>query len=75
MVKACILIKAVPVKGKRIVDELNKIEGIAKAFMVYGRADIVVFTEAKVYEDVLRIVDKIHTIDGVRSTETLVEAW
>lgn len=75
MVKACVLIKAVPVKGKRIVEELNKIEGILRAFMVYGRADIVVLAETKGYEEVLRIVDKIHTIDGVRSTETLVEAW
>ncbi len=75
MVKACVLIKAVPIKGKRIMDELNKIEGVVRTFMVYGRADIVVLAETKEYEEVLRMVDKIHTIDGVRSTETLVEAW
>lgn len=75
MMKACVLVKVVPVKGKRIMDELNKIEGVVRTFMVYGRADIVVLVETKGYEEVLRIVNKTHTIDGVRSTETLVEAW
>jgi DNA-binding Lrp family transcriptional regulator len=75
MTKACILVKAVPVKGKKIVEEVSKIIGVKKAFSAYGRADIVVLVEAKEYEEILKIVDKIHSLDGVRSTETLTEAW
>jgi len=75
MTKACILVKAVPVKGKKILEEVGKVDGVKKAFMAYGRADIVVLVEAKEYEKVLEVVDKIHAIDGVRSTETLTEAW
>jgi DNA-binding Lrp family transcriptional regulator len=75
MTKACILVKAVPVKGKKIVEEVSKISCVKKAFSAYGRADIVVLVEAKEYEEILKIVDKIHSLDGVRSTETLTEAW
>jgi hypothetical protein len=32
MTKACILVKAVPVKGKKIVEEVSKISGVKKAF-------------------------------------------
>ena len=75
MVKACLLVKTTPVKAERVVDAAKKFKGVKKAFMAYGRADVVIFVDVKKYEDVLNITAKVHAIDGVRSTETLIEAW
>jgi len=75
MIKACLLVKTVPVKGTIIEDEVTKMSGVKKAFQTYGRADMVIFVEAKDFDDVLDVIAKVHLVDGVRSTETLVEAW
>jgi DNA-binding Lrp family transcriptional regulator len=75
MMKACLLVKTVPVKGASIEEEVNKIREVKKAFQTYGRADMVILVEARSFDDILDIIAKVHLIDGVRSTETLVEAW
>jgi nitrate reductase NapAB chaperone NapD len=75
MLKACLLVKTVPVKGNAIQEEVSKIRGVKKVFQTYGRADMVVFIEANDFDDVLDIIARIHLLDGVRSTETLLEAW
>jgi nitrate reductase NapAB chaperone NapD len=75
MIKACLLVKTVPVKGAVIEEEVKKIRGIKKAFQTYGRADMVIFIEANDFDDVLDIIARVHLLDGIRSTETLVEAW
>jgi DNA-binding Lrp family transcriptional regulator len=75
MVKACLLVKTTPVKGPMVLEEVNKLKGVKKAFLVYGRADMIVLVDAKEYEDVLKVISKVHSMDGVRSTETLTEAW
>ncbi|MGQ9782032.1 MAG: Lrp/AsnC ligand binding domain-containing protein [Nitrososphaeria archaeon] len=75
MMKACLLVKTVPVKGVAIEEEVSKIREVKKAFQTYGRADMVVLVEARSFDDILDIIAKVHLIDGVRSTETLVEAW
>jgi nitrate reductase NapAB chaperone NapD len=75
MIKACLLVKTVPVKGAAIEEEVKKIRGIKKAFQTYGRADMVIFIEANDFDDVLDIIARVHLLDGIRSTETLVEAW
>lgn len=74
MVKACILMKVVPVRLTKVLDTLKSIGEVVKCYPVYGRFDIVCFIEAKSNEEIAEISAKINRIDGVRSTETLVEA-
>jgi DNA-binding Lrp family transcriptional regulator len=74
MLNACILLKAVSTKAEAILEEIKKIDGVRKAYLTYGRFDIVAFLEAKDYADLRKITTAINSIVGVRSTETLVEA-
>lgn len=74
MVRACILMKVIPIRLTKVLETLRGMSGVAKCYPVYGRFDIVCFVEAESNEDVARISAEINRIDGVRSTETLVEA-
>jgi DNA-binding Lrp family transcriptional regulator len=70
----CILIKTVPVKVYNIVDQLKKINEVKKCYITYGRFDIAAFAEVMAYEKARRLSAKVNELEGVRSTETLVEA-
>ncbi|MEM1538161.1 MAG: Lrp/AsnC ligand binding domain-containing protein [Candidatus Nezhaarchaeales archaeon] len=74
MVKACIAIKAVPTKVDSILKELNGLKEVKKAYNVYGRFDIVALIEAADNRAIAELSGKINSMDGVRSTETFVEA-
>lgn len=69
----CILLKTVPTKIYSIVDAIKKIDGVKKCYITYGRFDVVAFIEVSNYDEVRVISTKINELDGVRSTETLVE--
>ncbi|MCX8191173.1 MAG: Lrp/AsnC ligand binding domain-containing protein [Nitrososphaerales archaeon] len=70
----CILIKTVPTKIYNIVDEVKKIKEVKQCYMTYGRFDVVAFIEVSNYDDVRKVSTSINTLEGIRSTETLVEA-
>lgn len=74
MLNACILLKVVPTKAETILDTVRKVRGVRKAYLTYGRFDIVVFLEAEDYTELRKATTEINGINGVRSTETLVEA-
>lgn len=74
MLNACILIKVVPTKADAVLEAVKKVSGVRKAYFTYGRFDIVVFLEAEDYAELRRATTIINGINGVRSTETLVEA-
>jgi DNA-binding Lrp family transcriptional regulator len=78
MVRGLVLIKttakAVSLRFPNIVDEAKKISGVTDAFPVFGRFDVVVFIDAKDFEDLKNVALKINAIPGVKSTETLPEA-
>jgi len=74
LVKACVLIKAVPTKMDSILSQLQGLPQVKKAYFVYGRFDIACFLEASSPGEVSELTAKINSIDGVRSTETLIEA-
>jgi DNA-binding Lrp family transcriptional regulator len=71
--KACILIKTIPTATEKILERIAKMSGVGKAYVAYGRWDIVAFIDAPT-EEIGKISAKINLIDGVRSTETLPEA-
>jgi DNA-binding Lrp family transcriptional regulator len=74
MPKACILIKAVPPKVANILKQVKAIESVRKAYIAFGRWDIIAFLTISNYTQLKDITKKINSLDGVRSTETLVEA-
>ncbi len=74
MVKACVLIKAVPTKMDLILRSLREIPEVKKAYFVFGRFDIASFLEVEDPRKLSEITAKINSMDGVRSTETLMEA-
>jgi DNA-binding Lrp family transcriptional regulator len=74
LLNACILLKVEPTKADTVLDAIKKVEGVRKAYFTYGRFDIVTFLEVEDYKALRRTTSKINSIEGVRSTETLVEA-
>ncbi len=70
---ACILIKTTPLEAEDVLQKTRKVKGVRKAFLGYGRYDIIAFGEGPGYPEIRKISELINEIDGVRSTETLVE--
>ncbi len=66
--------KVVPTKAENVLEAVKKVKGVRKAYFTYGRFDIAVFLEAEDYADLRKATTVINGINGVRSTETLVEA-
>ena len=71
MLNACILLKIVPIKAHLIIDTVRAIDGVRKAYPIYGRFDVAVFVEVEDYKKLRAVTTKINGIEGVRSTETL----
>ena len=71
---ACILIKTTPIQAADVRQKTRRLKGVRKVFIAYGRFDLVAFVEAIEYPAIRRLTGVINTIEGVRSTETLVEA-
>ena len=74
MLNAVILLKVVPTKSDLILDKVLKRDYVRKAFDTYGRFDITVFVEVKDYQMMVEVTNEINGLEGVRSTETLLEA-
>lgn len=70
---ACILIKTTPLEAEDVLQKTRKTRGVRKAFLGYGRYDIIAFGEGPGYPEIRKISELINEISGVRSTETLVE--
>lgn len=70
MVKAVMLVRVKP--QVRVADEIKKIEGVRDAFNVTGRFDAVALIEVRDLADVKRVALKVHEIEGVKRTETLI---
>jgi DNA-binding Lrp family transcriptional regulator len=71
---ACILVKTKPASSDDVLAQLKRLRGVRKAYVAYGRYDIVVFVEGSDYPALRELTANINSIDGVRSTETLAEA-
>lgn len=72
MVKAITLITVAPGKLEEVEKRIKIVEGVKDSFTVTGRADIVVYFEGS-YEEICRIVKELGGIEGVNTTETLIE--
>lgn len=74
MLNACVLIKLEPTRADAILAAIRKIRGVRKAYFTYGGFDLVAFLDVEGYGSLREKTTQINAIDGVRSTETLVEA-
>ncbi|MCL4339529.1 MAG: Lrp/AsnC ligand binding domain-containing protein [Thaumarchaeota archaeon] len=74
MSQATLLIKVIPTKLREALKSIKEISGVKDAFIVYGRFDLVVSIGAINYEEMIRLTAEINKIEGIRSTETLLEA-
>jgi len=70
---ACVLIRAMPGKVMEVLEAIKRIEGVVKAFPVYGRYDIVAFIEAPSFESISKLSEKINAVKGIKSTETAIQ--
>jgi hypothetical protein len=59
---------------REIVHELLKIEGIKVAHSVMGNYDVIFYAEATSVEDIRRIREAVHKINGITMSETAVHA-
>jgi DNA-binding Lrp family transcriptional regulator len=71
---ACILVKTTPTQTDEVVNSVRKISGVRKAFVAYGRYDLVAFVDTQDYSRITKLTTLVNSLPGVRSTETLVEA-
>ncbi len=74
MLNACVLIKTTPLQTESVLQKTVRLRGVRKAFVVYGRFDMIAFAETDDYPEIRKLTGTINAIEGVRSTETLVEA-
>ena len=74
MLNAVILLKVVPTKSDLILDKVLKMNRVRKAYDTYGRFDITVFVEVEDYQMMVEVTNEVNGLEGVRSTETLLEA-
>ena len=74
MLNACILLKVVPTRALKILEQIRNLSGVRKVYPTYGRFDIAIFLEVEDYKDLRKITTSINSIEGIRSTETLPEA-
>lgn len=74
-VLALFLISAELGRERRVLEEIERVEGVREAYVVYGMYDIIVEIEGENQESVRNIVfSKIRNLDNVKSTLTLVVA-
>jgi len=71
MLEACVLIKTVPTRVEEILASIKARNEVKKAYIVYGRWDIVAFIEISDYKQLKFLTSEINSLKGVRSTETL----
>lgn len=74
MLNACILLKVVPTKASKILQQIRNIGNVRKTYPTYGRFDIAIFLEVEDYRELRKKTTQINDIEGIRSTETLPEA-
>ena len=72
MINAYILMDMEPGDFQKAIEEMRKIENIAKISVVAGEFDIVVRVQVKSLDKLLKVTNKIQMIPGVRKTNTQV---
>ena len=69
-VRAVVLVKGK--KGAALAESIKKISGVREAYDVTGRFNAVALVEVDGLSELKRVVFEIHSVEGVKGTETLV---
>jgi DNA-binding Lrp family transcriptional regulator len=73
MISAVVLIDAEPARVADLAEQLVEVKGVAEAYSVTGRHDLVAVVRVRAHEDLSDVVNLgIARLDGVRDTTTLV---
>lgn len=68
------LVKTTTFESESILRKITKLRGVRKGYVAYGRFDLVIFARVPDYEAIRKLSVSINNMDGVRSSETLIEA-
>lgn len=72
MTLAMVLISTDPGKDRKVANDVKKLKGVEKTFLVSGQYDVVARIKGKTSEEVLALVyDKIRPIPGVKGSQTM----
>lgn len=72
MAMAIVLISAEPGKDRKVANEVKKLKGVEKTFLVSGQHDVMACIKGKTSEEILALVyDKIRPIPGVKGSQTM----
>lgn len=72
MAMAIVLISAEPGKDRKVANEVKKLKGVEKTFLVSGQHDVMARIKGKTSEEILALVyDKIRPIPGVKGSQTM----
>jgi DNA-binding Lrp family transcriptional regulator len=72
MINAYIMLNMKPGETDKAITEMRKIENVAKISIVTGEYDVVVRTQVKTLDQLLKVTNKIQMIKGVLKTTTQV---
>ena len=73
MVTAIVLLNVARARVVEVAEQLAAMEGISEVYSVAGRFDLVAIARVKTNEELADIVTtRMHRIDGIESTETLI---
>lgn len=72
MISAYVLINMQPGDSTKAIEEMRKIENVAKISVVAGEYDIVVRVQVKNLNNLLKVTNKLQMIKGVKKTTTQV---
>jgi len=72
--KVCILIRVLPGKGKEALESVRKFPEVKKAYIVFGRYDLIALAEAPNYRAASALTARMNSIKEFKSTESLIEA-
>lgn len=72
--RALLLAKAPAKVQWDIVDRASKIKGVADAYPVFGRFDIVVLLKGRNIRELEAVARRLKGLKGIKGTETLVES-
>jgi DNA-binding Lrp family transcriptional regulator len=61
-----------PGNSDKAIKEMRKIKNVVKISVVAGEYDIVVRAQVKTLENLLKVTDRLHLIEGVKKTTTQV---
>ena len=69
---AMVLISTDPGKDRKVANDVKKLKGVEKTFLVSGKYDVVARIKGKTSEEILALVyDKIRPIPGVKGSQTM----